>query len=161
MIQQIALNHKCFSSVKSQDPHSISGCCQCNLDGWKLSGLGVFCPCLSFALLVMATPDLRRVCLLSHPETNHRAHPLVRENSGSIVLEHGFVDNVLHNMTPRAKGGKDWEAGGYRLAGFCGLVSQSRMTTTGQLWSHIHAVSLPWSLGSSTACAALSCRNAH
>ena len=91
--------------------------------------------------------------------TSHKLHTWLRENSGSLAPVLRFVDNVVYNLTPRAKGGK--HLGGYGLAGLSGYVSLSGMPTAQQPLQHPSAVSLPRSLGSATAHAAHYCRSAH
>ena len=68
--------------------------------------------------------------------------------SDSVVPVLEFADNVLLNLTPRAKGGELWE-----VMGWLGSVVLylCQMPTAQQLQHHLCAVSLPRSLGSAPA----------
>lgn len=59
---------------------------------------------LCFALPVMATLDLCRVPPLPRPGTSHRVHPLLRENSYSVVPVLRFADNGVPQPYTKDKG---------------------------------------------------------
>lgn len=61
----------------------------------------------------MVTSDFLGVPLFPDLRTSHRVHPLWREKNNSIVPVLEFADNVLLNLTPRAKGGELWEVTGW------------------------------------------------
>lgn len=90
--------------------------------------------------------------------TSHGAHPLLRGNSDPIIPVLRFVNNVLHNPTPRVKGDESWESRGSRTPWLCFSVLNSNCQTTA---AAAQCCVLPRSLGSAAAQVAHFCRSAQ